>query len=165
MMAWSSRPGEEKALLSPSFCSMLLWSAAGGYSSGAGGPLPLDVTFLVLPIVLHCETRELLPKAVTTSLAVWLAEHPLARSRIAERAARLVAFTKEALMFGGLHGLLDLAGGSVTANADWKSKVAGALRSPSDEVRACAKRADFVGKWFAKAGSPATVMALVGVKP
>jgi hypothetical protein len=165
MMSWIHRPAEEKALLNPSFCSTLLWQAAIGYAADAGAPLPFDVTFLVLPIVLHRETREALPKAVTTSLAVWLNENSLVRPRIADRATKLVTFTKEALMFGGVHGLLDLTNGIVAANIDWKRKITAMLKGSTDEVRACAKRAEFVGRWFAKAGSPGTVMALVGVKP
>jgi len=164
-MPWVNRPAEERALLNPSFCSTLLWQAATGYSGASGSPLPFDVAFLVLPMVLHRETRDSLPKAVTTSLAVWLDENPLARSRIADRAATLVPFTKDALMFGGVHGLLDLTNGMVTAKVDWKKNIAAMLKGSTDEVRACAKRAEFVGKWFTKAGSPGTVMALMGVRP
>jgi hypothetical protein len=143
----------------------VLWHAASGYATVANGPLPFDVAFLMLPIVLHRETRESLPHAISTSLAVWLDDNPLTRARIAERATTLVAFTKEALMFGGLHGLLNLAGSAVAANGARKRLVVATLRDSSDEVRACAKRADFTGRWFAKAGSPSTVMAIVGVRP
>jgi hypothetical protein len=165
MMAWPQRPPEERALLNPGFCSVVLWHAASGYATVANAPLPFDVAFLMLPIVLHRETRESLPHAVSTSLAVWLDDNPLTRARIAERATTLVAFTKEALMFGGLHGLLNLAGSAVAANGARKRLVAATLRDSSDEVRACAKQADFTGRWFAKAGSPSTVMAIVGVRP
>lgn len=165
MTPWMNRPAEERALLNPGFCGCLLWQAAAGYSSAANSPLPFDVAFLVLPTVLHRETRELLPKAVTTSLAVWLQDNPLNRSRIADRARTLVPFTKDAMMFGGAHGLLDLKDGAVAANSDWKKIIAGELKDSSDEVRICAKRAEFVGKWFAKAGSPDTVMAILGVRP
>jgi len=165
MISWAARSPEERALLNPGFCSVVLWHAASGYATIANGPIPFDVVFLILPVVLHRETREALPSAVSTSLAVWLDEHPLTRTRIAERATMLVAFTKEALMFGGLHGLLSLAGSAVAANGDRKKAVAAALRASSDEVRACAKRAEFTGRWFAKAGSASTVMALVGVRP
>jgi hypothetical protein len=74
-------------------------------------------------------------------------------------------FTKEALTFGGLHGLLLLKAGVVRPNLDWKNKVTASINASSDEVRVCAKRAEFVGRWFSKAGSAATVMALMGVRP
>ena len=165
MIPWKTRPAEEKTLLSPSFCSVLLWQAAGGYSSIANTRLPFDLAFLVLPIVLHRNTRTSLPKAVTTSLAVWLDDNPLMRARIADRARTLVPFTKEALLFGGLHGLLDLANASVGEAPDWKKRIGAEIKASSDEVQECASRAYFLGRWLAKGGSPSTVMATLGVRP
>jgi len=76
-----------------------------------------------------------------------------------------VRHTKEALTFGGLYDLLRFSNCGVQANADWKKKVSKTLADSSDEVRNCAKRAEFVGKWLAKAGDASTVMALMGVRP
>lgn len=165
MTAWHQRPLEERALLNPSFCSVMLWHAASGYTSGDTRPLPVELAFLILPIVLHRDTRESLPNAVSTSLAVWLSNNPLKRAHIATRATTLVRFTKEALIFGGQHDLLVFEGNALRANDDRKKAVVASLRDTSNEVRACARRAEFTGRWFAKAGSSGTVMALVGVKP
>jgi hypothetical protein len=165
MSQWTSRPAEERALLNPSFCSCLLWQASVGYESATHAPLPFDISFLVLPTVLHRETRESLPKVVRTSLAVWINDNPLARSHIADRARTLVPFTKEAMMYGGLHGLLVLQGGAIAANLEWKRRIAADLRDSTDEVRSCAQRAEFVGKWLASSGSSGTVMAILGVRP
>jgi len=165
MTLWIDRSPEERGLLNPSFCAVLLWHAAQGHTANSKIALPFETAFLVLPIVLHRETRESLPRTVATSLAVWLDETSLARSRIADRSRILVPFTKEALIFGGRHGLLVLKTGVIEANLDWKRKVAASLKVCSDEVRMCAKRAEFVGKWFGKTAGPATVMALIGVRP
>lgn len=164
MISWGTRSAEERTLLNPGFCGALLWQSAGGYAKESGILLPFDLSFLVLPIVLHRESREMLPHSISTSLAVWLDENPLTRSRIAERARMLAPFTKDALMFAGTHGLIAISDLSVSANADWKKKVDGILKDSSDEVRACSRRAEFIGRWFAKAGSPGTVMALIGVR-
>lgn len=165
MIPWSSRPTEERTLLNPSFCTSLIWYAATGYTSNGSTRLRFDLAFLVLPFVLHRETRETLPRQTTTSLAVWLQDNPLVPSRVADRARTLLPFTKEALTYGGVHGLLDFVDGTVGANTSWKKKVAVEFRSATDEVRLCASKAEFVGKWFAKAGNPDTVMALIGVRP
>lgn len=165
MSTWRERVPEERALLVPSFSALLLWQAAVGYEAEANIGLPFDAAFLVLPIVLHRDTRESLPKTVATSLAVWLDQYPLIRARTADRARVIVPFAKEAIMFGGIHGLLSVTADAVTANSDWKRKVSSGLKETSDEVRACAKRAEFVGKWFAKAGGGRTVMVLMGVRP
>jgi hypothetical protein len=165
MSQWTSRPAEERALLNPSFCSCLLWQASVGYDSAAHVPLPFDISFLVLPTVLHRETRESLPKQVKTSLAVWIDDNPLARSHIASRAQTLVPFTKEAMMYGGLYGLFELKGGAIAANPEWKKRIAADLKDSTDEVRSCANRAEFVGKWLAGSGSSSTVMAILGLRP
>ncbi|MDA8118630.1 MAG: DUF6521 family protein [Gammaproteobacteria bacterium] len=165
MTAWADRSHEERALLNPGFCANLLWQAASGYSTGVEGALSFEESFLVLPFVLHRETREALPRSSRTSLAVWIDENPLARGRVANHARLLVSFTKEALMFGGVHGLIRLDEGRVWAQTTWRRAVNRTLTKSSDEVKACAKRAAFIGKWFAQAGSAATVCALIGVRP
>jgi len=144
----------------------MLWQAADGYAGSSGVLLPFEMSFLVLPIVLHRETRESLPKVVRTSLAVWIEQNPLARPRIGDRARALVRFTKEAIMYGGLHGLLEVGSdGGIGAKQEWKKRIAGDLKDSSDEVRLCAKRAAFVGRWLAGSGTPDTVMAILGVRP
>jgi hypothetical protein len=165
MISWKTRSAEERALLSPSFCSTLLWEAAAAYSLDVGVSLPFEISFLVLPMVLHRETRESLPHAVSTSLAVWLEKYPLARSHVGERARTLMPFTKDAIIFGGTHGLLDLSQGAISARGDWRKAINTELSDSTAEVRTCARRAEFVGRWLARTGSPGTVMALLGVKP
>lgn len=77
----------------------------------------------------------------------------------------LAPYTKEALMFGGTRGFLTISTDAISAEESWKRKVNAERKRSSDEVRSCAKKAEFLGKWFARAGSPTTVMALMGVRP
>lgn len=165
MTAWSRRSREERTLLNPAFCASLLWHATQGYAGTREGLLSFEEAFLVLPIALHKETREALPRDTRTSLAVWLEDNPLTRGRIASRARLLVPFTKEGITFGGLHGFIRLEDGRLRGDAAWKRPVSRTLRSSSDEVRMCSKRAEFAGKWFALAGSAPTVLAVMGMRP
>lgn len=165
MIPWNDRSTEERNLLNAGFCAMLHWHAALGYSWEQQGAMAIELAFLVLPFVLHRETRESLPSNIRTSLPTWLAEHPLVRTRLGERAAALRDFSRESLIFGGSHGLLMLAHDGVRANAEMKKRVLAALKLTSDEVRECAKSAEFLGRWLEKAGGSETVMALLGVRP
>ena len=85
MSSWRGRPQEEVSLLNPAFTSTGLWSAARGYlktdGSGRSDALPFTLAFLVLPLVLHRQTRESLPTSTRTSVAVWASDNPLAPSR------------------------------------------------------------------------------------
>ena len=167
MNSWQERPPEEQRLLNPSFCSLLLWYSARAHADADRGRsgIAFEKCFLVLPMVLHRETRESLPTKVTTSVPVWLARNPLAPSTIADRARSLVPFTKEALRFGGAYGALQFKDTIIRANLGWKARMATGLEDTSEEVRACAKRAEFVGRWFAKTGNAETVLSLLGVQP
>jgi hypothetical protein len=165
MTAWNDRSREERTLLNPGYCANLLWHATRGHASFDDTALAFEETFLVLPLVLDRRTREALPRDTRTSLATWLEGNPLARGRIASRAQLLAEFTKEALLFGGVYGLLSISEGQVVGVDAWRNAVRKSLRGSSDEVRETAKRAEFVGKWFAHAGAAATVLALIGVRP
>lgn len=165
MIAWDARSLEERSLLNPCFCAMLIWDAAFAYRREADRPMSLEESFLVLPIVLHQATREALPRTVRTSLAVWIQENPLIRGSIGDRANALVPYTREALLFAGLRGLLSFSGGTIDAGADHEGAISLVLNETSDEVISCAKRAAFIGRWFARTGGPTTVLALLGVRP
>ncbi|MEI6702702.1 MAG: three component ABC system middle component [Deltaproteobacteria bacterium] len=165
MKSWFQRSREERVLLNPAFCANLLWHAARGYSNNGNGALSFEEAFLVLPFVLHRETREALPRSMSTSLAVWLDNNPLVRGRIASRAQLLVTITKEGLVFGGVHRFILVENGGIYANELWRKNVNKSLKESSDEVRGCAKKAEFLGKWFALNGSSLTILALIGVRP
>ena len=165
MISWSARSPEERNLLNPCFTSMVIWHAARGCAAESDRLLSLEETFLVLPTVLHERTRNALPTQIRTSLAVWCQQHPIERGRIADRSRHLVPYTREALVFGGQRGAINLDRGSVDASAAINSSVSSTLRNSSLEVQTCARKALFVGRWFGRAGGPATVMALLGVRP
>jgi hypothetical protein len=164
---WKKRTIEEQRLLNPSFCSILLWHSSVGHAavSQSRVGIAFEECFLVLPMVLHREIRESLPHGISTSLAVWITNHPLAPATITDRARTLVPFTKEAMRFAGAYGVLKFERTTVQANPDWKKRMAASMADCSEEVHSCAKRAEFIGKWFAKTGSPETVMSLIGVQP
>lgn len=167
MKHWPERPSEEQRLLNPAFCSVVLWHAAVGYKMESHDDLamPLEEAFLVMPMILHRETRDSLPRNAMTSLPAWVNTYPLARVTIADRGQLLVPYTKEAMYFGGVHGLLRFPRGGIQANFLWRGKIRRILSDSSDEVRQCNKRAEFLGKWFARTGGPETVLAFLGVRP
>lgn len=165
MISWNERTREEKSLLNPCFTSNLLWHSASGHQEATDEGMPLELAFLILPIILRESTRSSLPSTVRTSLAVWLDNNPLSISEIARRSRLLVPHSREAILFGGLHGLLSVTSNCLIANADLRLQVGRSLRSSSEEVKACAKKAKFLGKWLGNSGGAPTVLALLGVQP
>jgi hypothetical protein len=165
MKTWAGRPTELAYLFNPAFCGWLLREAVEGYTSVKPAGLPLPIAFLILPVVLHRPTRGLVPGAVTTKLHVWLQEHPEVRVNFAERTKELAPFTREALLFLGVRGQLEVSDdGAVTVAGKLGRGKAGLLEH-SEEMKESLSKAKFVGRWFASAGSPATVFQIWGVCP
>lgn len=168
MKPWLDRTFEERHLLNPAFCSMLLWYGAKGAGSTAIAPrnsLSFFEAFLILPLVLHQRTRESLPVRVNTSMPVWIDSEPVIVTNLPSRAISLKPYTKEALLFGGTAGLFSVKGGELFINQSKGKEVRKVLKDSSEEVVACMKKAEFLGKWFAHTGVPETIFALLGIRP
>lgn len=163
MKTWELRPIEEAHLLNPAFCGELLRRAIRQYSVFGTSAFPYPLTFLVLPIVLHRQTRELISPNTREQLHVWLQNNQSARVGFAERAARLVPITNESLNF-----LLQLQVATIDNSA--KLRVTTAIKPINSEmgdaeIRDCYRKAEIIGRWFARAGNPANVYTMWGVKP
>jgi hypothetical protein len=124
--------------------------------------MDFSLAFLVLPVVLHKATRDLVPDTIATKLHVWVQRHHEVRIGFAQHMQDVVPITKEALLFGMQHDafLLDEQG----ALGVGKQKLEPFETTPDSEVEACLKKAYFVGRWFADAGSTASVIAAWDVK-
>ena len=166
-MRWVDRTREVRNLINPAFCSVILRQSVEGYSSVAsGGALPLTLSFLVLPLVLHKRTRNHLPTSVATSLHAWLERVPQAKVGFPERAQSTVRYTREAMVFGTSCKLLTLTDSGIGLVAGSKGvRGLSAYKTTSSEVKNCIEKAALVGKLFGRAGSPASIYAVLGVKP
>lgn len=167
-MLWKDRSHEERHLLNPAFCSIILWHACKGAEDRAVPPrqsLSFIEAFLVLPIVLHQKSRESLPTRINSSLPVWIKSQPLLIASLPARAKTLVPYTKEAIRFGGSSLLFHIDRNELSINSAFFRDFNRTLRDSSDEVRECMKKAEFLGKWFAYTGSSETIFTLFGVRP
>lgn len=161
---WPDRPIEQARLLNPAFLGTVLWSCARAYTETADQPPPYVLSFLVAPVVLHRSTRESLPATTRTSLVAWVGENPRLLVGFAERARSLVPLVREAVLFASRGGLLQLQDARLVPGAR-PQRMARFQREASAEVKACVKKAEFLGRWFALSGDHTTVMALWGVTP
>jgi Family of unknown function (DUF6521) len=163
---WDSRPPEEARLLNPAFVALLIRQAADAHFRTAARPLPWVLAFLVVPVALHRGTRDALPAGVTTSMARWLQDHPELRLSTAVRGRELAPVVREGLMFGIRGGLLQVTDdGGLSARRLRRRPPGTTLYEPTDDYRDCTTRAAFMGRWCARSGTPATVMALWRMRP
>lgn len=165
MTAWIDRTIEERALLNPAFCALMIWYFASAAEGQGQRALTFAESYLVLPIVLPRNSREALPRSTRTSLAAWMDEKPSFQATLAVRSRAMVPFTKDALIFGGTRQFLQVSTDAVRASVEWKKSANATLRQFSSETQACLKKAKFLGNWFLETGEANTVMALLGVRP
>lgn len=159
---WNKRPIEVAHLLNPAFCSIILRESVLGYNQEIGNSMPYALSFLVLPLVLHKPTRDLLPKTIATKFHSWIHQNQAMRVGFHIRTKQLVPFTKEALYWCVSSGMLGFSGqGSLDVS---KQKI-NSFWPLHSEPETCKKKAHFIGRWFTRAGDVATIFAIMGIKP
>lgn len=168
MTIWSERTLEERNLLNPAFGAVLVWHIAKGYqheatSNGESTNIPMVLTFVGLSLALRGNTRNSLPSTITSSLATWINQNPLLRSAVAKGVDVLRPYVRESLIFGANHALLTFDAVSVVGTTAKTRQINKYLKTSSDEVRECAKKAQFIGRWMYRNGDSQTVMAMLGV--
>jgi len=166
MQAWNDRVVEEANLFNPAFCATLLAKVAHEFQKKAHRSLPFPLAFIVLPAVLHRGTREALPRSTITSLLSWIQDNREQLVDFAIRVQRLRGITREALLFGAQHETLAvMADGGVAVGPHSLSATERRTGLFTEEARECVERAGFLGRWFAAAGTTATIFAAWGVAP
>ena len=166
MQLWSRRVIEEANLFNPAFCTTLLSKTTDEFMKRAHRPLPFTLAFLILPIVLHQGTRSTLPRSTITSLLPWIQENRTQLVGFAVRVRRLSDITREALTFGVQYQTLALTDeGDIMIGPRRQSVTEKRTEFFTDEAHECVDRAGFVGRWFAVAGTTATIYAAWGVAP
>ena len=161
ILSWDRRPTEVANLLNPAFCGEVLRRCFHAYKKNSDDHFPYPLSFLILPIVLHKKTRDLINPRTKDHLDAWIHKHQEARIGFAERVHELIPITNEALMF-----LLNSNSLEVTDEAKFVVKNYSSQKNTEEnEVSECFKKSEIVGKWFAKDGNPTTIYTMWGVRP
>lgn len=156
---------EERRLLNPAFSGVLIARAVAGYQSESGKGFPFLYSYLILPLVLHSETRARLPSTVVTRLINWSERNAELTTHLSRRLADLALATKEGLLLITTMGLAQIVDDArIELVAADKVFVKFEKSTPSAEVSNCCKKAHFVGRWLASSGTAPTVFTALGVR-
>lgn len=160
--SWEQRPPEIAFLLNAAFCAVVLRTATRAYVAEIKRGLPLPLAYVLLPLVLHKTTRDALPPSTRTRMLTWLATSPAARLGVPDRVRRVAPYVREALIFAVQHEVLSL---------DESARLWPATRrlrpyvpNAGSDAASCLSRAELLGRWFARSGDPATVLAAWGLQ-
>ena len=88
MNSWNKRTREVAYLLNPAFCGRMLYSAINAYSIKTKRAFPFPLVYLVLPLVLHKETRANINSR--TQLHLWVQQHPQLLIDFPQRTTELI---------------------------------------------------------------------------
>lgn len=69
---WENRTPIVANLLNPAFCGEILRRFIKSYNSKSEHNTPFLLCFIVLPILLHKETRDNLPRSTVTHVLTWI---------------------------------------------------------------------------------------------
>lgn len=158
MSSWLERAPEERRIYNPAMVAALIQSAARG-AAEEESVYPLQLIHLLAPVGFDPVLRAALPRTISTSLPAWIGEHPFEQRLVAVRARLFADVTREGCLFGLRYGMLFLEGGTLRAPTPLPRHRRVLESSVSDIHRA----AHFMGRWFARVHSPATVLALWGL--
>ena len=118
--------------------------------------------FLVLPLILHKETRKNINSR--TKLLLWVQKYPQLLIDFPKRTRILVPITKEAIEFLFQTGKIILTiDGELEASPD--KKILSKTKFVDDEISECLNKSEHVAKWFADAGKVEMIYIKLGVRP
>jgi ABC-three component (ABC-3C) system Middle Component 3 len=165
MLAWKDRPKEEANLFNPAFCGALICEFVAEFHKARRAYPSFALIFCALPIALYPKLRQELPSSVRTSLYSWIEEHAENLVGYSERARNFVPYAQEALRFTLDHAALEFVDGANLKPAQNKALFGRQLEQSTSEIRDIVLATRLLGRWFAAAGAPATVLSAWGIKP
>ena len=161
MRAWSDRAPEVAHLLNPAFCAEVCRRATHAYTAQSGAPLPVPLAYLILPMLLHRETRAEFSHRTRQKMHSWIQEHPELRVGFADRVRRFAPYTLEALSFLVCTGSATLSKGGLSLSSFRPKPMTGR----DDVVSEIYRKSGTVGRWLADSGTPEAAYTTWGVRP
>lgn len=134
--------------MNPAYLGEVLRRVLVAYGRKArSGGMEFALVFLVLPLVLHRDTRLSFPLKTNKYFSTWMAEHPEIQLALGQRVRKLVPYTREALAFMILHSdlIIDKDGNVSIAGKNHKNI---SERTETDSAQLIVD-AEKLGKWMA----------------
>jgi Family of unknown function (DUF6521) len=153
---------EIAALFNPALISLLLVRSARAYQNEAGESLPMVYAPIIATIALHPEARSTLSMNITTKFATWIDRSSSLQSLLRDKILDMAPTVNEGILFALLYDVLRLREGGLVPG---DTRLANAIRADTDDVATAQRVAAYLGRWLPRAGSPATVCAMLGVAP
>jgi Family of unknown function (DUF6521) len=144
---------EMEIVQNPALCAFVLWRFGLGFQSEEERPAILPLAFLVLPLVLHRPTLEMINATRKASglalFAAKLSEQRELLFAVHERALGLRRLTLQSIAMGVASRLLTLDYDAATLRANTRDPEVPNPKLP-ERIRSFSGAADKIGYWFSK---------------
>ncbi|WP_039653790.1 three component ABC system middle component [Clostridium tyrobutyricum] len=162
MKNWSERPKEIAYLLNPSFCALLIYCTIKEYEKKCKRKVPFMLIYLILPIVLHKNTRQLINSK--SIMHTWIQKNAELLINFNKRTRNMIEITNEAVEFLLGCKIINI---SNTAEISIEKIISTNKQKYTDdeEILDCINKAGHIGRWFAKSGSTEAIYSMWGVRP
>jgi hypothetical protein len=161
MKYWNERIQEIAYLLNPPFCASIIYSVAHEYQKTKGFPMPFVLAYLILPIILHKSTREIIDSK--TNMVVWIQRNPNVLVGYPQRAKDLVPFANEAVEYLLLQKNITFDAYRLSIIKPLSKAAMG--KTKDNEIFECYNKSEHLGRWFARIGNEENIYTAWGVKP
>jgi len=158
---WVERSPEIANLLNPAFCASIIYSVIFEYQKSRKQPMPFVLSYLILPIILHKNTRERINSR--TNMTIWIQKHPDVLINFPQRARSLVLFTNESVEY--------LLQGKIICFDNFGLNINKTLsksyfkKELDKEILECYNKSEHLGRWFSEMMAEENIYAAWGVKP
>jgi hypothetical protein len=153
---------EERSLFNPAFMALLSCRAVQGHATKHGPVCPLPLVVASVVMALQPAVRALLPATTAANLPRWAEDNPSVRVLMAANAPALSAVVRPGLLFALQIRALELG----TAGLQLRPRsIPAGISGTSPTSVAIQKTAHMLARWLPTAGSTATALTLIGVRP
>jgi hypothetical protein len=158
---WDLRHSSVAAMLNPALIAVVVAAAANRYETIGQAAMPWELSFLVVPMAFHEETRTAIPSRVDSYLPKWVERNPIVHAGLAPRARSTAPYVREGIRYGLRTQALSLSDAGLL-----QGTLRGRMpRKNGADTADIVKAAAFLGRWFGTMGSSATVFSVLGVTP
>ncbi|MBZ6380032.1 hypothetical protein B5C34_00035 [Pacificimonas flava] len=155
---------ETLRLLNPAFLATVIGHAATGYVEHRDHGLPFAFAFIVPPLVLHKDTRVVLPKMITSKLPDWAHKNSAELAFLPDHARELRSAVRSAILIGVHFDIIRFdERARMRASSKFNPKTARPELRKSDEVKEIMNKSRFVGRWLSVSGNQPTVLSILGI--
>jgi len=157
---WEDRPLTIANLLNPAFCGEVIRRCITEFQKINNAGLPFQLAFLILPIILNKSVRESLPKTSLKNFVAWIEENQILKKDLPNIIKNIVPYSKEAIMFLMMYRVV-----KINESGNFEAITKNKPITEENEVTECYRKAEILGKLFAKAGTSQFIFINLSVKP